>query len=170
MYNFGSGQEPFWTGTGGAVEKDIGLGIPQFVDVVLRGGKFELTIANESTNDIKFKIWRFNTGNSPDFTNVPNALTPIDQAWDPSCEPNWYIDVGRPFWNKEVTLEGGNSYTYVTRFKSQKIDKDGYQSTVQARSPFILVTASNVGNATSNQYSLKRSYNLSFAGDAVTPA
>lgn len=168
MYNFGTGA--FWTTGGGAVEKDLGLGVPDFADVTLRGGKFELVLANTSANDIKFKIWRFTTGNNPDLSLIPNDLTPTDQAWDPSVVPDFYSQVGKPYMAKEVTVEGGNSYTFVTRFKSQKIDQNAYDILQQSRSPFILVLASNVGNATANSYSVKRGYNLSFAGDAVSPA
>lgn len=164
----GTGASPFWTTTGGAQPIDIGEGVPIFDGVVLRGGKFEMTLANQSANDIKVKIYRITTGNNPDFTNAPGPLTNVDQAWDPSVVPDFYNQIGKPFMSREVLIEGGNAYTFVTRFKSQKIDENAYE--LQARSPYLIVQIGNVGTSVANAFEIKRSYNVSFSGDATTVA
>jgi len=158
------GAEPFWTAAGGAQEIDQGDGVPEFGDeIILRGGKFTYTISNRSTNDIKVKLWRFTTGNNPDLTLIPGDLAPQDKAWDPSVIPDFYTQVGKPFMAREVVIEGGNSYTFVTRFKSQKIDQNAYEN--NSRSPYIMALVSNVGNSVANDFEVNRSYNLSFSGD-----
>lgn len=168
MYDHtGTGGSPFWEAPN-AREIDLGEGVPTFEDVILRGGKFELVIQNQSTNDIKLKIYRITTGNNPDFTLLPGPLTDVDQQWDPSMEPDFYSNIGKPFMAREVTIEGGNSYTFVTRFKSQKIDEVAY--TAQARSPYIAVMFGNVGTSVNNALEIKRGYNLSFSADIVSPA
>jgi len=166
----GTGASPFWTVAGGAQEIDLGDGVPTFGDeIILRGGKFELTVTNQATStqdDIKVKIYRMTTGNNPDFTTYfPGPLTPVDQAWDPSVVPDFYTQIGKPYLAREVLLKEGESYTFVTRFKSQKIDQDAYIN--QSRSPFILVQYGNVGNSSAHSLEIKRSYNLSFSGDTV---
>lgn len=164
MYNFGPGQSPFWVAAGGAQEIDNGDGVPEFGDeIVLRGGKFEINIQNESSTDMKIKIWRFTTGNNPDLTLIPPDLAPQDQMWDPSVIPDFYTQVGKPFMSREVVIEGGNSYTFTTRFKSQKIDQNAYDN--NSRAPFIMVFVGNTSAAGANGYNIKRGYNLAFSGD-----
>jgi len=164
MYNFGPSINPFWTAVGGAQGLDNGDGVPEFGDeIVLRGGLFRINIHNSSTNDMKVKIWRITTGNNPDITAVPNDLTPLDQMWDPSVVPDFYTQFGKPFQAREVVIEGGNSYTYVTRFKSQKIDQNAYENL--SRSPYVIIMLANQGSIDENEFSITRGYNLSFSGD-----
>jgi len=164
MYNFGPSLNPFWTVAGGAQELDNGDGVPEFGDeIVLRGGLFRINIHNASTNDMKVKIWRITTGNNPDLTAVPNDLTPLDQMWDPSVVPDFYTQFGRPFMSREVVIEGGNSYTFVTRFKSQKIDQNAYEN--NARTPYIMLQLANQGSIDENEFSITRGYNLSYSAD-----
>jgi len=171
MYEIsGTGATPFWTTAGGTLPIDLGGTVPTFGDeIILRGGKFELTITNQATStvdDIKVKIYRMTTGNNPDFTTYfPGPLTLVDQAWDPSVEPDLYTQVGKPWLAREVLLKEGESYTFVTRFKSQKIDQDAYLN--MSRSPYIIVQYGNVGNSSAHSLEIKRSYNLSFSGDVV---
>jgi len=164
MYNFGPGQSPFWTTAGGAQELDNGDGVPEFGDeIILRGGLFRLNIRNGSIGDIRIRIWRFTTGNNPDLTLIPSDLAPQDQMWDPSVIPDFYTQVGKPFMSREVILEEGKSYTFTTRFKSQKIDQNAYEN--NSRSPFVMIMASNIGTAGAQPYSITRGYNVSYSGD-----
>ena len=48
----------FWTAAGGAQDIDAGTTIPVFEGgVILRGGQWNLTIANQSGDDVKVKLW-----------------------------------------------------------------------------------------------------------------
>jgi len=158
------GAEPFWTTAGGAQEIDQGDGVPEFGDeIILRGGLFRITVHNNSTNDIKIKIWRFTTGNNPDLTLIPSDLAPQDQMWDPSIIPDFYTQVGRPFMSREVVIEGGNNYSFATRFKTQKIDQNAYEN--NSRAPYIMLMMANQGDDSANSVVVTRGYNLSFTGD-----
>ncbi|QQL09575.1 capsid protein [Marmot associated feces virus 5] len=169
MYNHSTtGANPFWETSGGAQPIDEGENVPDFENVVLRGGKYEMTIANQSTNDIKVKLYRVTTGNNPDLTLNPSPLGSVDQQWDPSVEPDFYRNMGKPWMSREVLIEGGNAYTFVTRFKSQKIDERSYQ--LQSRAPYIFIQVGNVGSSVANAFEVKRGYNLSYSGDATTVA
>jgi len=160
------GAEPFWTVAGGAQELDLGDGVPEFGDeIILRGGKFELTIHNTSSDqDVKVKLWRFTTGNNPDLTLIPGDLAPQDKQWDPSVVPDFYTQVGRPFMSREVTINALDNYTFVTRFQSQKMDQNAYEN--DSRSPFIMLLISrNDQPASDVDVRVTRGYNLSFSGD-----
>jgi len=158
------GAEPFWTTAGGAQELDNADGVPEFGDeIILRGGLFRLNIHNGSSNDMKIKLWRFNTGNNPDLTLIPSDLAPQDQMWDPSVIPDFYTQVGKPFMSREVVIEGGNSYTFTTRFKSQKIDQNAYEN--NSRAPYVMILVGNQGVVASGAFSATRGYSLSFSGD-----
>jgi len=163
MYNFGPALSPFWTVAGGAQEIDLGDGVPEFGDeIVLRGGKFEITFQNTGNEDIKIKLYRITTGNNPDLTLIPSGLGVFDKQWDPSVVPDFYTQFGKPFMSKEVVIEQGNSYTFVTRFKSQKIDQNAYDNS--SRSPFVMMLISgNVG--VGGTVLINRGYSLAFSGD-----
>lgn len=172
VFNMYRETNPFYIVAGGAIPTDTGGNVPQFVgDVILRGGKYELTVHNSSVNDVKIILYRMTTVNEPDFGTLndwpADGLTQVPQAWDPTTVPNVNTQVGKTFMAREVTIEGGNSYTFVTRFKMQKVDKDVYAA--DSRSPYIIVKYGNVGTATANTIVIKRSYNLSFSGDADVP-
>lgn len=169
VFNMYRETNAFYVTAGGALPTDTGGAVPQFVgDVILRGGKYEMTIHNSSDNDVKITLYRMMTVNEPDFGTAndwpADGLTAVPQAWDPTTVPNVNTQVGKTWMAREVTLEGGNSYTFVTRFKMQKIDKDVYAA--DSKAPYMIVKYGNVGTATANSIVIKRSYNLSFSGDA----
>lgn len=154
----------FWTAGGGAQIIDEGDTLPLFKDeIVLRGGKYELTIANQSGDDVKVKLWRLTTVSDPDLAIIPLN---VDSAWDPTVTPDWNNKVGKPFMSREVTIQGGDSYTFVDRFRTQKIDQEAYDD--QARTPYIILTFTNVNSNTATQCLFTARYNLSFTGDIIS--
>jgi len=163
MYNFGPGVSPFWIPAGGAQELDQGDGVPEFGDeMILRGGKYEMTIQNTGNEDIKIKLYRITTGNNPDLTLIGSGLTTFDKQWDPSVIPDFYTQFGKPWMSREVVIEQGNSYTFVQRFKSQKIDQNAYDNS--SRSPFVMMLISgNLGVGGAVQ--INRGYSLAFSAD-----
>jgi len=166
MYQFGG--NGFATAAGGAVEIDVGSGLPVFADssYILRGGRYEMTISNPHSFDIQIKMWRITTVKQPDFTCAGALGSSEDFAWDPSCTPDFYNYIGKPFGAKEVTINGGDQWTYSTRFKTQKIDTENYNN--NAMSPYVLifVTARNANTSAANVKVLQ-SYNLSYSADAI---
>lgn len=162
MYKFGG--VGFGTVAGGAREIDVGAGVPTFEEssFVLRGGKYSMTILNTGVQDLKIKLFRITTGNNPDFSIVPATE---DSEWDPSVTPDFFVEVGKPFRTREVTIEGGNSYTFVDRFKLQKIDGQAYID--NARSPYICLLVSAISNTGSATFAVRQAYNLSFSADAI---
>lgn len=162
MYQFAAGG--FGTAAGGAREIDIGAGVPLFEpsSFVLRGGRYEITIANLDSSDIRVKLWRITTGNSPDFSIVGATE---DAAWDPSVTPDFFIKVGKPFMSREVIIQGNDQYTFSTRFKTQKIDGEAYLD--NARSPYICILVSNYTGSGATNFKVTQSYNLSFSADAI---
>lgn len=161
MYQFsGVG---FATVAGGAREIDAGAGVPTFEEssFVLRGGRYTLTIINQGSSDIKLKLWRITTGNNPDFSIVGSTE---EAAWDPSVTPDFYNQIGKPFMSREVIINGLDSYTFSTRFKTQKIDGEAYIN--NARSPYICILISSIDGSVSQATAIQ-SYNLSFTGDAI---
>lgn len=161
MYKFaGNG---FGTVAGGAREIDVGAGVPTFESssFVLRGGRYTMTIVNQSSSDIKLKMWRITTGNNPDFTIVGASE---NAAWDPSVTPDFFNQIGKPFMSREVLIEGNENYTFSTRFKTQKIDENAYG--LDARSPYICILASSFDGSNA-PFKVIQSYNLSFTADAI---
>jgi len=161
MYQFGG--VGFATVAGGAREIDAGAGVPTFEEssFVLRGGRYEMVIANTSGQDIKAKIFRITTGNNPDFSIVGATE---DSAWDPSVTPDFFNQIGKPFMTREVLINAGDQYVFSTRFKTQKIDGEAYAN--NARSPYICILVSNHTTGSAN-FIVTQSYNLSFTGDAI---
>jgi len=153
---------PFFSAAGGALPVDISLAIPQFNgNVVLRGGIYEYSILNNSTTDMKIKLFMLTTTNSPDFSFEP-ASNPFTQ-WDPSSTPDFTDQIGKVWATREVLLEGGNVYTYRGRFKMQKIDVATY--ILQGKAPLIYSLVNNVGTTVASQYVITTAYNVSFSGD-----
>jgi len=160
MYKFDA--NPFWTSTGGAVTVDTGVTLPTFIgDIILRGGVYTATFANTSANDVKLNLYYTTTVPDPVITIVPTTSA---ISWDPSVTPDFNSQVGKPWMNKTVLLEGGNSYSISHRFKIQKIDQTTY--IVEGLTPIIWVCLSNIGNSSANTIRVARSYNLSFSADA----
>jgi len=161
MYQFGG--VGFGTAAGGAREIDAGAGVPNFEEssFILRGGRYEISIVNQSTTDIRLKLYRITTGNNPDFSIVPATE---DAMWDPSVTPDFYNQIGKPFMSREVLINGNDIYTFSTRFKTQKIDGEAYIN--QARSPYLCILVSSVDGSDS-PFKVLQSYNLSFSADAI---
>ncbi|AXF52029.1 MAG: putative capsid protein [Cressdnaviricota sp.] len=162
MYQFGG--VGFGTAAGGAREIDLGAGVPTFEEssFILRGGKYELTIANLSTSDLKMKLWRITTGNNPDLSVVPASE---DWGWDPSVTPDFFNQVGKPWMSREVIINGNDQYTFSTRFKTQKIDGEAYIN--NARSPYLCILVSSQDGGGVANFKAIQSYNLSFSADAI---
>lgn len=153
----------FWQVGGGALPPDVGGAVPTFTgDIILRGGRFELNIHNPNLTDVRIKLMQLTTVATPDFTLEP--VTP-PFTWDTSAQQDFNQRLGKPFIIREVTIEGGQSYTYTTRFKMQKIDQGVYAQ--QGRSPVLYLLASNIGSTVAASIRVTTGFNLSFSGEAI---
>jgi len=153
---------PFYTAAGGTLPPDITIPIPFFVgNIIVRGGVYDWTFHNDSTTDMKVKIFMLKTTKSPDFTFEPVAPY---SSWDPSATPDFHDQIGATWMTKEVLIEGGNAYTYKGRFPIQKIDQATYL--LSGSSPVIYSLTSNVGTTAASAYRITAGYNLSFSADA----
>jgi hypothetical protein len=168
------GNDPFWTASGGAVQQDVGAGVPQFAgEIVLRGGKFECNFHNQETSDLKVKIWTGFTVARPDNDPVIFPATPVDAAWDPTLQADFQKKFAKVRFAREVIVEGGNSYNFVTRIRVQKVDKvlwNPGSTAVCGLHPILLYTLCSVGHENANAVSITKAFNISFSADAVTPA
>lgn len=153
----------FWTLAGGARGVDTGVAVPDFAgDVILRGGKCGITIANASDDNIKYTMYYFWTNDDPDL-----GLIPVTEsiAWDPSVTADFSTRVGKIIWQQTVQLEPGQSYSFERRLKCQKIDQARFA--VQGRVPHLVIKMSNVSNNDISASRINLFYNLSFSSDVL---
>jgi len=154
----------FWTTAGGLQPADLAGSVPTFVgDIIVRGGRAEITFHNSSTtSDIRVRIFGIRTQTDPLFSAEPVAPP---YSWDTTVSPDFGSLIGKTWFTRDVVIEQGNSYTFVQRIKMQKIDQSTYL--LEGHSPLVYALISNVGHATPISVVVTRGYNLSFSGDGV---
>jgi len=162
LYRFGLGNK-FWTAGGGAITNDTGVALPLFIgDIILRGGVWAVTFHNPASTDVMVTVWEVFTIADPGLSVFPVLSV---KGWDPSVSSDFSTLIGKSGRNRQVTIEGGNSYTITGRFKVQKIDQAVYE--LEGKSPWLFYSIANVGTAAAVGLNLVRTYNLSFSADAI---
>jgi len=160
---------PFWLATGGAQQLNAGTAVPTFNgDIVLRGGKFNMTVANMdppletvlSGDPMKLRVWFLYTVGNPDFTSIP---TTANNGWDPSTIPEFRDKVGKIYHFEEVLLRQGDVYQFSRKLRPSKIDQNRWLA--GANVPMIIIQGINMSTSTGVIYDQKFDFNCAFSGD-----
>lgn len=153
----------FWGAAGGAVEHDVGLGLPLFQgNIVLRGGMWGLSFYNADFLPVSIKIYIGNTVARPDASLVPGT---VNIGWDPSLTADIGTDYAKFGKAYTVSIDGQQSYKLERRIRTRNVDQETWIQNGYA--PTVMIAVSNLGTVSSKSITVTRYYNLSFTGDAA---
>jgi len=163
----------FWTVAGGCQAIDQGVPVPTFQDdIILRGGKYTLTIANNidvlsATNGdtLTVRVWLIlcNEDGLPD--DLVDAA--LSREWDPTLYPDFRKLLGSVKLYRTIKIAPQDSFKVEYRDRVRKIDKNDYLE--QHRVFFWLWSVCNDGYAVASNYRATKSFNLSFSADVSGP-
>jgi len=115
-----------------------------------------------------YGVWAAKNPSFDVFNGLQNSVRPPE--FDPSATAD-FADFGKVLYEKEATLDSGQSMDVVHRFKVQKIDRIAH--TGNATDPaggqlwWMVLLVLNVANAGASGVNFVNSWNLSFAADAT---
>lgn len=164
---------PFWSSTGGLQGIDNAVPLPTFVgDVTLRGGICRLSLFNQDDVQIRFKVYAFWVIKNPSFrvyTQLSGSSRPVE--WDPTSIQEVSTEFGKVLYQKEATIDPGQSMEVVHRFKVQKLDIVRFQGGVSDPAGSTLYWMVSfiplINNAAAGNCIATSSWNLSFSADVV---
>jgi len=164
--------QAFWTIGGGLLTSDSGIVAPTFYgDITLRGGIARLMLLNRDETQLRVKVYGVWAAKNPSYdvyNGLQNSVRPPE--FDPSATAD-FADFGKVLFEKEATLDSGQSMDVVHRFKVQKIDRIAH--TGNATDPagaqlwWMVLLVINSANAGASGVNFVNSWNLSFAADAT---
>lgn len=166
---------PFWLATGGAQPLDTGIAVPPFSgDIILRGGKFNMTIFNWSGpseigtaseisgSALKVRVWFGYSGPTVNLAVIPAVA---NNGWDPSAIPEFRDVIGKVYHHEEVMLHNGDTYQFSRRLRASKIDQNRW--TAGANVPFVIYQVIKLDNYPNDAgYDVKFDFNCAFSADA----
>jgi len=170
LQDSGFGFVPLWGQPNGA-------GIPELVSLVIRGGRFFITISNPSlTDNVKVRIQlvhqKQQLRNFDDTANSNTALSWISAISTPNRPLSWSIqqapDYGEYFYppvvDRSVDLKPGDDVNIIQKIKTVKIDCDKYRRAGGFFPLWIVYLNQNTDNtAGAETVRVVQGYNLSFA-------
>lgn len=164
-----NGVASFWLAAGGAINHDPAQSLPTFSgDVILRGGKIGLRLANvldtvaSAATTIQGTAMLIRT--TKNFVSA-SITTPQPVGWDTSLIPDFDTKVGKILYRKNFLLKDSDTALIEYRLRLQKLDVGDFAANYNTYIWVIL--AGNTDNSSSHGVSVTKFYNLSFAADAI---
>jgi len=170
------GDVPFYTSGGGLLTIDSGVTVPQFQDdITIRGGYGSITFTNLDANDaIRVRLFGVRSISNPAFSILPADDSDVllsASTIDPSIIPD-FSAFGRVTKSFDLLLmPGQRPITFFQKLPVQKVDQNVWENRGGNRFWWMWFASqtSNV-DTVNNTLRIQISHNLSFSGDAVSPA
>lgn len=163
----------FWT-TPNAQPADTGGAVPTFSgDFTIRGGFCRLMLHNRDETQLRFKVWGVWAEKNPSgvvYTALHGSARGAE--FDPSAVAD-FDDFGKVLFQREATVDFGQSMDVIHRLKVQKVDRISHLGTALPIRPagsqlwWMVLMVVNNANVAATGINFVSSWNLSFSADAV---